>query len=64
MLTSDDTLSVEDVALGYKQLLPVENAFRILKSTLHLRPIYHRLEERIRAHYINQLVSSSVGSDS
>jgi transposase len=50
--TSDDTLSVEDVALGYKQLLQVENAFRTLKSTLHLRPMYHRLEERIRAHII------------
>jgi len=48
--TSDDTLSAEDVALGYKQLYEVEDAFRTLKSTLCLRPIYHRLEDRIRAH--------------
>lgn len=50
--TSDDTLSAEDVALGYKQLLEVEDAFRSLKSTLELRPIYHRLADRIRAHIL------------
>ncbi|WP_461183832.1 IS1634 family transposase, partial [Virgibacillus kimchii] len=50
--TSDDTLSIEDIALGYKQLLQVEDAFRTLKSTLKLRPMYHRLEDRIRAHVI------------
>lgn len=38
--TSDDRLSPEDVALGYKQLLEVEDAFRTLKSTLDLRPMY------------------------
>lgn len=50
MRCSDDTLSAADVAFGYKQLLEVEDAFRILKQTMELRPIYHRLEERIRAH--------------
>ena len=50
--TSDDTLSLEDIALGYKQLLQVESAFRTLKSTLKIRPMYHRLERRIRAHII------------
>jgi transposase len=50
--TSDDTLSAEDVALGYKQLLLVEDAFRTLKSRLELRPVYHRLEDRIRAHVL------------
>lgn len=48
--TSDPTMSAEDVALGYKQLLQVERAWRDMKSTLDLRPVYHRLEERIRAH--------------
>jgi transposase len=47
--TSDDTLSSEDVALGYKQLLEVEDAFRTLKSTLDLRPMYHRASDRIWA---------------
>jgi len=50
--TSDDTLSVEDFALGYKQLLEVERAFPTLKTTLELRPVYHRKEERIRAHVL------------
>ena len=48
--TSDDTLSPEDVALGYKQLMEVERAFRTLKATLDLRPVYHRKDERIQAH--------------
>lgn len=48
--TSDDSLSAEDVALGYKQLLEVERAFRTLKTTLDLRPLYHRKDERIEAH--------------
>ena len=48
--TSDPTMSAADVALGYKQLLQVERAWRDMKSTLDLRPVYHRLEERIRAH--------------
>jgi len=50
--TSDDTISAEDVALGYKQLMDVERAFRTLKSQLDLRPVHHRLEDRIRAHVI------------
>lgn len=50
--TSDDTLTSEDVALGYKQLMEVERAFRTLKSTLELRPIYHRKEEQIKSHVL------------
>jgi hypothetical protein len=48
--TNDDTLTAEDVALGYKQLLRVEQAWRTMKTGLKLRPVYHRLEHRIRAH--------------
>ena len=50
--TSDPTLSVEDIALGYKQLLEIERAWRDMKSTLDLRPVYHRNEDRIRAHVL------------
>ena len=50
--TSDDTLSAADVALGYKQLAEVESAFRCLKQDLDLRPMYHRLEDRIRSHVL------------
>lgn len=50
--TSDPDLSAEDVALGYKNLLEAERGFRDLKSTLDLRPVYHRIEPRIRAHVL------------
>lgn len=50
--TSDPTPSAEDVALGYKQLLEVERGWRDMKSTLDLRPVYHHLERRIRAHVL------------
>lgn len=50
--TSDDSLCPEDVALGYKQLLQVERAFRTLKTTLELRPIHPRKEDRIRSHVL------------
>jgi len=50
--TSDDTLAPAEVALGYKQLLEVEEAFRTLKHTPEIRPVYHRREDRIRAHVL------------
>ncbi len=50
--TSDPTLSAEDIAVGYKQLLEVERGWRDMKSTLDLRPVFHRLEDRIRAHVL------------
>jgi Transposase DDE domain len=50
--TSDPRLSAEDIALGYKQLLEVERGWRDLKQVIDLRPVYHRKEERIRAHVI------------
>lgn len=50
--TSDQHLSAEDIALGYKQLLEVERAFRTLKSTLRLRPVYHSKDDRIRSHVL------------
>ena len=50
--TSDRHLSAEDIALGYKQLLEVERAFRTLKSTLSLRPVYHSKDDRIRSHVL------------
>ena len=45
-------LSAEDIATGYKQLLEVERGWRDMKSVLDLRPVCHRLEERIRAHVV------------
>jgi transposase len=50
--TSDPHISAEDAALGYKNLLEAERGFRDLKSDLLLRPVFHRLEHRIRAHVL------------
>jgi len=50
--TTDPSLEAAEVALGYKQLSQVERAFRTLKHTLDLRPLYHRLPDRIRAHVL------------
>jgi hypothetical protein len=50
--TSDPKLSAEDIALGYKQLLEVERGWRDMKQVIDLRPVYHRKEERIRAHVV------------
>ena len=49
---SDPHLSAADIAVGYKQLLEVERGWRDMKQILDLRPVYHRLEERIRAHVV------------
>ena len=48
--SNDDTLSAEDMALGYKQLQRVEEAWRTLKSGIRLRPVYHWAPHRICAH--------------
>jgi hypothetical protein len=50
--SSDPTLSAEDIAVGYKQLLEVERVWRDMKSVLDLRPVHHRLEDRLRAHVL------------
>src|SRR5215211_8494251 len=52
LATSDPDISAEDTALGYKNLLEAERGFRDMKTTLVLRPVFHRLERRIRAHVL------------
>jgi hypothetical protein len=49
---SDDSLQAADMAIAYKQLQEVERAWRDLKQVIELRPIYHRKDERIRAHVL------------
>jgi transposase len=48
--SNDDTLTAEDLALGYKQLLRVEQCWRQLKSGLSMRPVFHFRPWRIQAH--------------
>src|SRR6478609_4210320 len=44
-------LTAEDAVRSYKRLSVVERAFRSCKTVdLHIRPIYHQLSERVRAH--------------
>ena len=50
--SSDDQLSAEEIALGYKQLWQIERVHRDLKHIVDIRPVYHRLEDRIRAHVL------------
>ena len=48
---SKEVLGAKDTVRVYKDLAKVERAFRCLKTVdLHVRPIHHRLEERVRAH--------------
>lgn len=50
--TNESQLSAEEVARGYKELWRVERVHRDLKHTVDIRPTYHRLEDRIRAHVL------------
>src|SRR5579859_7611243 len=45
-----EQMSAPDCVRSYKSLSRVERAFRTLKSDLQIRPIHHRLAERVRAH--------------
>lgn len=48
--TSDPTLTPQDLAAAYKQLLAVERGWRDMKGHLGLRPVFHHREDRIRGH--------------
>lgn len=43
-------LSKEEIIENYGHLWQIEKAFRISKTDLKIRPIYHRLQHRIEAH--------------
>jgi transposase len=48
-----EVLSSQQVVASYKSLSGVERAFRSLKTVdLHVRPIHHRLPDRVRAHIL------------
>ena len=48
--TSEKGLSVLDAVALYKDLTEVESGFRQLKDVMALRPIYHQIEARVKAH--------------
>lgn len=48
---SSEAMGAPEVVRSYKQLAQVERAFRSMKTIdLKIRPIYHHLERRVRAH--------------
>jgi transposase len=48
---AEDTLGDAETVRSYKSLSLVERGFRCIKTVdLHVRPVYHRLEDRVRAH--------------
>lgn len=53
-------LSKEEVIEQYAQLWNVERTFRISKSDLQVRPIYHRLRKRIEAHICISFVACKI----
>jgi hypothetical protein len=52
-----DSLSRDDVVLRYKGLEDVERFFRTLNTELDIRPIRHRLADRVRAHVFLRMLS-------
>jgi transposase len=48
--TTDMLLPAQDIVTHYKELAEIERAWRSMKSSLRLRPVYHWNEARIRAH--------------
>jgi transposase len=50
IMTSEKGLSVLDAVAMYKELADVESGFRQLKDVMALRPIYHQVESRVKAH--------------
>ena len=59
--------SVTDVVRHYKMLANVERRFRVMKDFLGLRPVHHRLEERVRGHIalcvIAAVIEAVMGND-
>jgi transposase len=52
-----EQLAAPGVVHSYKQLKWAERAFRTFKGPLEIRPIHHRLEDRVRAHLLICMLS-------
>jgi transposase len=50
VMTGEKGLSIRDAVALYKELTEVESGFRQLKDVMAMRPIYHQIEARVRAH--------------
>lgn len=54
---TNTNLSGDEIIESYNNLWKIEKAFRISKTDLKIRPIYHRLKQRIEAHICISFVS-------
>ena len=54
---TNTSLRSKQVIESYNNLWKIEKAFRISKTDLKIRPVYHRLRERIQAHICISFVS-------
>ena len=50
--TSEREMSAQQVAEAYRSLWKIEESFRIIKSTLEVRPIFHWKPARIHGHFV------------
>lgn len=57
---TNTTLTKDQVVENYKHLWEIEKAFRVAKSELKIRPIYHRLQRRIEAHICISFVAYKI----
>jgi len=57
---TNSTLSKEVVLENYKQLWQIEKAFRIAKTDLKIRPIFHYKQRRIEAHICLNFVAYKI----
>jgi len=62
-LTNDFRLSHNEIITNYTNLHFIEEAFKISKTDLKIRPIYHRLEDRIKAHILISFVAYAIYRD-
>ena len=50
--TSTENFSVEKITEAYHNLWRIEESFRVLKTNLETRPIYHWIPKRIKGHFV------------
>jgi transposase len=57
---TNSKMSAKEIISNYGHLWQIEKAFRISKTDLRIRPIYHRKERRIKAHICIAFVAYAV----
>jgi transposase len=57
---TNSTLSKEEIVNNFQHLWHIEKAFRISKTDLRIRPVFHKLQRRIEAHICISFVAYKV----